>query len=110
MHIGDMLSCACCSATPRTTNSSAFTRSTSKPFRQRFVLVSSRARPKLLTVRRAASVTSALTVADAPVVSIDVEFAHFLGSGKIITAAAEVCLLKDTGAVLLHSYICPGAP
>lgn len=49
-------------------------------------------------------------LADAPVASIDVEFAHFLSTGKVSTAAAEVCLLKDTGAVLLHSYICPGTP
>ena len=46
---------------------------------------------------------------DVPVASIDVEFAHFLIGAKVITAAAEVCLVRDTGTVLLHSYISPGA-
>lgn len=111
VHIGDMLRCACCSATLRTINSSKLTRRTfaHETSRKRFVHVSSHASPKLSTICRAASAASALTVADTPVASIDVEFAHFLGSGKITTAAAEVCLLKDTGAVMLHSYICPGA-
>lgn len=97
-------------ATPGTISCSVITRSTVDTSTQRVVLVNPRTRPKLPTVRCAASVRSALRVADAPVASIDVEFAHFLGSGRITTAAAEVCLLKDTGAVFLHSYICPGAP
>lgn len=46
---------------------------------------------------------------EVPVASIDVEFAHFLSDGNIVTAAAEVCLVRDNGAVLLHSYISPGA-
>ena len=106
---GDMMSCAGCFATPWI-SSSAFTWSTFNTSTQRVVCVSPRTRPNLPTACCAASVRSALSVADAPVASIDVEFAHFLGSGRITTAAAEVCLLKDTGAVLLHSYICPGAP
>ena len=40
--------------------------------------------------------------------SIDVEFAHFVYKGQITTAAAEVCLLAESGSVLLNSYICPG--
>lgn len=40
--------------------------------------------------------------------SIDVEFAHFRSKGRIITAAAEVCLLAEDGSLLLGSCICPG--
>ena len=102
---------ACCLATSRVISSISFTRSTSDNSIKRVVVVSQGTRPKLSIVRCAASVGSTdRCIADAPVASIDVEFAHFLGSGRITTAAAEVCLLKDTGAVIFHSYICPGAP
>lgn len=40
--------------------------------------------------------------------SIDVEFAHFVTKGQVVTAAAEVCLLSADGSVLLNSFISPG--
>lgn len=104
---GNMLSCACCPTTSRTISSSAFTWRNLEPSSKRFEDANPHTRPKLPTVH-AASFETAVSLIGAPVASIDVEFAHFLSTGKVITAAAEVCLLKDTGAVLLHSYICPG--
>ena len=43
------------------------------------------------------------------VASIDVEYAHFRCSeGRILAAAAEVCLLAEDGGTLQHTYIIPG--
>ena len=106
---GGMLHSSRSSAALRTTNStnpSAVIRKTAKL--SGFEVTSSLSRPKLQTQRCQAWESCAWPVADVPVASIDVEFAHFVHSGKINTAAAEVCLLTETGAVLLHSYICPG--
>lgn len=52
--------------------------------------------------------SSAVELAPLAVRSIDVEFAHFVTKGQVVTAAAEVCLLSADGSVLLSSFISPG--
>lgn len=104
-----MSSCPRCSAALTTTSSSAVSQRTlERPFKKRLLLVTLQSHPKVPTLRCQASGIRGFPTADVPLASIDVEFAHFLNSGKITTAAAEVCLLRDSGAVLLHSYISPG--
>lgn len=41
-------------------------------------------------------------------VAVDVEYAHFSVCGRVQTAAAEVCLVREDCSIVLEGFVCPG--